>query len=89
LASFRYANYMTIHDQRIMDMGSIIDALGGTGEVAKALARSDSTVSCWRGRGLPGSHWAGLAEMAVARGKSDITLAVFADLAARRAEARA
>jgi hypothetical protein len=68
---------------------SIIDALGGTGEVAKALARSDSAVSCWRRRGIPGSHWAGLAEMAATRGKSDITLAVFADLAARREEARA
>jgi hypothetical protein len=69
--------------------GSIIDALGGTGEVAKALARSDSTVSSWRARGIPGPHWHGLAEMAVTRGKSDITLAVLADLAARRAEARA
>jgi len=69
--------------------GSIIDALGGTGEVAKALARSDSAVSCWRRRGIPGSHWLGLTELAVARGRSDITLEAFADLAARRAEARA
>jgi hypothetical protein len=66
--------------------GSIIDALGGTGEVAKALGRSESGVSGWRRRGIPDSHWAGLVEMAVARGRSDISLKAFADLAARRAE---
>jgi hypothetical protein len=63
---------------------SIIDACGGTGEVAVALSQRDSTVSGWRTRGIPGPHWVGILGIAAARGKSEITSEVLAKLAARK-----
>jgi len=65
--------------------GSIIDALGGTGEVAAALSLSDSTVAGWRKRpgGIPAPHWAALVELADARGKPEVTLQALATLVAR------
>ncbi len=65
--------------------GSIIDALGGTGQVATALALSDSTVSGWRTRpgGIPAPHWSALAKLAAGRGVPWITLEVLAALIAR------
>lgn len=76
-----------------MTPGSIIDALGGTKQVADALSVSKSTVSGWRERrgGIPAPHWAPLVRLAAERGKSDeVTLELLAGLAAREpAEARA
>lgn len=77
-----------------MSAASIIDALGGTGEVASALALSDSTVSSWRTRprGIPAPRWAALVKRAAEIGRSDITLELLAELAAEKpkpAEARA
>jgi hypothetical protein len=76
-----------------MTPGSIIDALGGTKQVADALCLSKSTVSGWRERsgGIPAPHWAPLVRLAGERGKArEITLERLASLAARRpAEARA
>lgn len=72
--------------------GSIIDALGGTGEVASALLLSDSTVAGWRKRrgGIPAPHWAALVALAQSRGRDEITLEELAALVAREpAEARA
>jgi DNA-binding transcriptional regulator YdaS (Cro superfamily) len=72
--------------------GSIIDELGGTGEVAAALVLSDSTVSSWRSRprGIPPEHWTALVRVAAERGKAEITLETLAELIARDpAEARA
>lgn len=72
--------------------GSIIDALGGTTQVAEALRLSKSTVSGWRERagGIPAPHWAPLVRLAAERGREEVTLAVLADLAAREpSEARA
>lgn len=65
---------------------SIIAALGGTGEVAEALSLSPSIVSGWKTRGIPGPRWAAVARLAADRGRSDISLGVFAELAAREAE---
>ncbi len=62
---------------------SIIDALGGTGAVADALGERTSTVSGWRKRGIPGPHWAGVARLAGELDKSEISLELLADLAAR------
>ena len=73
-----------------MTSGSIIDALGGTVEVAAALSLAKSTVSGWRERGIPYPHWAPLVRLAGERGRSEITVEALADLAAREpAEARA
>lgn len=66
--------------------GSVIDASGGTKPVAEGLGESTSTVSGWRKRpgGIPGKHWSRIVKMASAAGRSDITLEVLAELAARR-----
>jgi hypothetical protein len=70
----------------ILSWDSIIDALGGTGEVAGTLLQSGSTVSGWRTRGIPSPRWAAVVALASNRGRSDITLAVLAELAARKLE---
>ena len=65
--------------------GSIIDALGGTGEVATALALSDSTVSSWREpRAIPAGRWEAIVRLATEKGVKEITLEVLAALAAER-----
>lgn len=71
--------------------GSVIDALGGTSVVAKALAVDDSTVSSWRERGIPSGRCLALARLAAEKGKSDLTLEALAEFATRSqaAEARA
>jgi len=72
-----------------MTPGSIIDALGGTKQVADALSVSKSTVSGWRERrgGIPAPHWVPLVRLAAERGKEgDVTLEVLAGLAARQPE---
>lgn len=66
--------------------GAIIDAAGGTGAVAAALVQSDSTVSGWRSRGIPGPHWAGLVRLATEQGRHDVTLEILAGIAARKLE---
>jgi hypothetical protein len=63
---------------------SIIDELGGTGEVAGALAQSLSTVSGWRSRGIPSPHWGGVVRLARAKDKSEIGFELLAALAALR-----
>lgn len=65
--------------------GSIIDALGGTTQVAEALRLSKSTVSGWRERagGIPAPHWAALVRLAGERGSSDVTLEALAAMHAR------
>lgn len=74
---------MTIDSQT---WGSVIDASGGTKPVAAGLGESTSTVSGWRKRpgGIPGKHWSAIVKLALAAGRSDITLEVLAELAARR-----
>lgn len=66
--------------------GSIIDAIGGTKGVAEALGEAASTVSGWRSRpgGIPGKHWAAVVKLAADTGKTEITLEVLAEVAARR-----
>lgn len=77
-------------DPAELSPGTVIDALGGTGAVAAALSLDDSTVSGWRERGIPPARCLPLARLAAERGKSEITLEVLAELAAREpAEARA
>lgn len=63
---------------------SIIDACGGTGEVASALLQSDSTVSGWKSRGIPSPHWPGVVQLAGDKGNSEITFEALAVLAARK-----
>jgi hypothetical protein len=65
---------------------AIIDACGGTGEVAGALKQLASVVSGWRTRGIPAGHWAGVVALAADRGKSEITLEVLAGIAACKRE---
>jgi hypothetical protein len=67
-----------------MDMtwDMIIDACGGTGEVAGALAQSASTVSGWRSRGIPSPHWPGVVRLAASRGNIHVTFEALANLAA-------
>lgn len=68
--------------------GAIIDALGGTGAVAEALGDSTSTVSGWRTRprGIPADRWLTLVKLASDIGNADLTLEIFAEVAARRNE---
>jgi hypothetical protein len=65
---------------------AIIDACGGTGEVAGALRQSDNTVSGWRSRGIPSPHWLGVVRLAAVRGKSEVTFEALASLAAAKRE---
>lgn len=70
---------------------SVIDAIcgeapGALGDAAGALGQSASTVSGWRVRGIPAGHWAGVVALALDRGKTEITLELLADLAARDLE---
>ncbi len=67
---------------------AIIDACGGTGEVAGALLQSDSTVSGWRSRGIPSPHWPGVVRLAADKGKEEITFEALANLAAATLAAR-
>jgi hypothetical protein len=59
---------------------------GSLGEVADALGQLLSVVSGWRKRGIPAPHWAAVVALAAERGKSNITLEVLANLAARKFE---
>jgi hypothetical protein len=69
---------------------SIITALGDTSEVAEALSLAPSIVSGWKTRGIPGPRWASVVKLAGERDRSDISLEVMAELAAREfVEARA
>lgn len=65
-----------------MTWETIIDALGGTGTVAAALAQSESTVSGWRSRGIPAPHWVAIVSLAEERGEDGVTLELLAELAA-------
>ena len=60
---------------------SIIDALGGTGEVAERLALAPSIVSGWKSRGIPGPRWASVVRLAAER-EAGVSLEVLAELAA-------
>jgi hypothetical protein len=62
----------------------IIDACGGTGEVAGALSQADSTVSGWRSRGIPSPHWPRVVRLAAERGASVVSFEALANLAARK-----
>lgn len=67
--------------------GAVIDAVGGTNALAKALDESTSTVSGWRSRpgGIPGKHWASIVRIAAEAGRTDLTLEILAALAAAKA----
>ncbi|WP_409997959.1 carph-isopro domain-containing protein [Bradyrhizobium sp. SZCCHNS3002] len=70
--------------------GAIIDALGGTGAVARSLSISSPTVSGWRTRGIPSMYWADLVAMPALPGEGRIvSLETLAALAKSVAEARA
>lgn len=56
----------------------IIDALGGTKAVADELSQALSTVSGWRERGIPSTHWLALSRLASERGVNEITLEALA-----------
>lgn len=65
-----------------MTWDAVIDACGGTGEVASALSQSNSTVSGWRSRGIPSPHWPRVVALAEGRGASEVTFEALANLAA-------
>jgi hypothetical protein len=70
---------------------SVIEALcdkaaGGLAAAAEALGQTRGTVSGWKRRGIPASHWGAVVALAADRGKPDITLEVLAHLAARKME---
>lgn len=69
-----------------MTPDSVIGALGGTSEVAKALRLDPPVVSNWRSRGkIPADMWSEIVSLAAARGKSGITLQTLATMHARAA----
>lgn len=71
-------------------VAEIIEALGGTGAVARTLGLPESTVSSWKGRhSIPGEHWAALEDMAKATSVDGVTAAGLASLHDRRASVEA
>ena len=63
---------------------SVIDALGGTGQVADALSLKPPTVSSWRARGsIPSEHWFALVGRGRELGAEGVTLEALARLGAR------
>ncbi len=71
-----------------MTVDSIIDALGGTSQVAAALSVAKSTVSTWRSRrAIPPEYWSALVRLDA--GKGQVSLEGLADLTARPEEVRA
>lgn len=70
-----------------MTWDSIITALGGTGAVATELSLAEPTVSGWRKRGIPSAHWAAIVALAGECERSDVSLQVLAELAARKRSA--
>jgi DNA-binding transcriptional regulator YdaS (Cro superfamily) len=57
-----------------MVIGDLIQALGGTTAVARALSVNPSVVSNWRGRqSIPSEHWPAIVDLAIALKVPDIT----------------
>jgi DNA-binding transcriptional regulator YdaS (Cro superfamily) len=52
---------------------TVIDDLGGTGALARALGLSDPTISCWRRNGIPAERWPEIVRLARAARLSRIT----------------
>lgn len=71
---------------------SVIDSLGGTKAVASALSLALPTVSGWRVRGIPSTHWLALVKLASEHNVPAVTLEALAKLdapeAAETAEVR-
>jgi hypothetical protein len=66
----------------------IIDDLGGSAVLGRAIRQKDGTVRQWRLRdNIPPEYWPSIVSYAKASGKRDITAASLADLAAQRAKA--
>jgi transposase-like protein len=60
-----------------MVIGDLIQALGGTTAVAKALSVNPSVVSNWRRRAsVPADHWPALVDLATALKVPDITFEI-------------
>lgn len=72
-----------------MDVASVIEKLGGTGEVARICSVGPSAVSNWKIRGIPAEHWLAVANAASDLGLDGITFESLARLRAEPAEARA
>lgn len=66
---------------------SVINALGGTKAVASALSLNKSSVSCWRTRGIPATHFSSLARLASEKGASDVTLEALSEMDAAKSAA--
>lgn len=66
---------------------SVINALGGTKAVASALSLNKSSVSCWRKRGIPPTHFASLARLATEKGVSAVTLEALSEMDGAKASA--
>ena len=69
----------------------VIDALGGTGEVAGKLGIEPGIVSGWRRRGIPSHRWPALVRLASDRECIGVTFETLASLTEPKepAEARA
>lgn len=62
-----------------MTISDLVQELGGTADLARALGANLSTVSNWRKRGsIPSEHWAAVVAIAAGRGKADITFETIA-----------
>lgn len=64
----------------------VIEELGGSAVLGRAIRQKDGTVRQWRLRdNIPPEYWPSIISYAKARGNREITAASLADLAARRA----
>ncbi len=69
-----------------MTPDSLIESLGGTSQVAAALALGAPVVSNWRARGkIPAEFWTEIVALATERGVIGITSEALATMHARRA----
>ena len=65
-------------DAKSLTPSSVIDLLGGTSAVADDLSLADSTVSCWRERGIPAHRWPALVAAARQKRVKEITFEALA-----------
>jgi hypothetical protein len=64
---------------------AVIDTLGGSATLSKAIQQEPGTVRQWRFRdNIPPEYWPGIVSYAKRRGKGGITAATLAELAASK-----
>jgi hypothetical protein len=65
--------------------GDVIDKLGGSAALARAINERDGTIRQWRQRdSIPPEYWSRIVSFAKKQEKDKVTIEALADLASRR-----